>query len=350
MLISCTFGKVRREFFGHLLFWVILTITYSISDWGHMPGFGDAFLYELIYLPVRIIAVYVNWMVLIPKLLYKGNVFLYILVLGLLLTATAMGQRYFTLYWAYPIFFPEYVKAPIRPWELIRLVQNIVVIASAVAFSTGIKIFIDWYKERNRNRRLVLEKREAELKYLKGQINPHFLFNALNNIYGLALEQSRNVPTLILKLSELLSFSLYESSEERIEIEKEIEIIESYIELERARYEEGIEIDWSVSEHLDLKLKIAPLLLMPVVENAFKYCSTLHDQKPFVRFSMETQNHYLIFTSSNSLSEFLEANPDGIGLSNLRRRLELLYTDDFQLDINRNINEFNVAIQFPVYA
>ncbi len=344
-----TLMVVRREFFGHLLFWVVLTLTYAISDWGHMPGLGDAILYELIYLPVRLFSVYINWYLLIPRLLYKGRITVYVACLALLLVGSAVAQRFFTLYWAYPVFFPEYVTSPVNPFEFIRVVQSIVVIASSVAFATGIKLFLDWYEERNRNRKLALEKREAELKYLKAQINPHFLFNALNNIYGLALERSRNVPRLILKLSELLSFSIYESSSEYITLKQEIELIEGYIELERSRYEGKVNIKFDIAEDLDPKMKIGPLLLMPLVENAFKFCDT-SDATPYVHFSMSVKGTVLFFSSENSIVDELQESTDGIGLKNLKRRLQLLYPDHHTLILDRRPHAFNVVLQIPAYA
>lgn len=341
--------EVRKEFFGHLLFWVVLTLTYAISDWGHMPSLGDAILFELIYLPIRLFAVYINWYLLIPRLLYRGQIIVYVTSLVLLLMGSAVTQRFFTLYWAYPVFFPEYVSAPLNPFEFIRVVQSVVVIASSVAFATGIKIFLDWYEERNRNRKLALEKREAELKYLKAQINPHFLFNALNNIYGLALERSKNVPRLILKLSELLSFSIYESSSEYITLKQEIELIESYIELERSRYEGKVHIKFDIADDLNPKMKIGPLLLMPLVENAFKFCDTLEDTR-YVHFSMNVEGMVLCFSSKNSMVNPVQESADGIGLKNLKRRLQLLHPDQHTLTIDRRPGAFNVILQIPVYA
>lgn len=340
---------MRKEFFGHLLFWVVLTLTYAISDWGHMPSLGDAILFELIYLPVRLFAVYINWYLLIPRLLYRGKIAVYITCLALLLVGSAVYQRFFTLYWAYPVFFPDYVSIPVNPLEFIRVVQSVVVIASSVAFATGIKIFLDWYDERNRNRKLELEKREAELKYLKAQINPHFLFNALNNIYGLALERSKNVPRLILKLSELLSFSIYESSSEYITLKQEIELIEGYIELERSRYEGKVDIKFDIAEDLDLSMKIGPLLLMPLVENAFKFCDSL-EETPYVHFSMNVDGMVMCFSSENSVVDQMQESTEGIGLKNLSRRLQLLYPDQHSLTIDRKTHSFRVMLQIPVYA
>lgn len=314
-----------------------------------MPSLGDAILFELIYLPVRLFAVYVNWFLLIPRLLYRGKITLYVTLLALLLVGSAVAQRFFTLYWAYPVFFPEYVRSPINPFEFIRVVQSVVVIASSVAFATGIKIFIDWYEERIRNRKLALEKREAELKYLKAQINPHFLFNALNNIYGLALERSKNVPRLILKLSELLSFSIYESSSEYISLKQEIELIEGYIELERSRYEGKVDIRFDIATDLDPELNIGPLLLMPLVENAFKFCDTLEDT-PYVYFSMRVKGEKLYFSSENSMVNPVLESAEGIGLKNLKRRLQLLYPDQYNLRIDRRQNAFVANLQIPVYA
>ena len=335
-----------RPIFGHILFWCILMLTYAVSEWGYRDNFQEAILFEFLFLPVRILAVYINWFVLIPRLLYKNHILKYLLSLTILLFALAILQRYFVLYWGYPVFFPQWMTRPPEPLLFPRIVQTLVVIASPVAFSTGIKLFLNWMEQKNKTKQLEIEKREAELKYLKAQINPHFLFNILNNLYGLSLEHSKKVPSLILKLSELLSYSLYESAAEQTSISKELKLINDFIALEKERYEKRLNIKWKIDKNIDEDMQIAPLLFMPLVENAFKHGVKEAIESSNISLSLSIKNGWLVFEVHNSLPDILpENNTKGIGLKNLKRRLELLYPGRYFLEASKNIDQYTAVLK-----
>ena len=175
---------------------------------------------------------------------------------------------------------------------------------------------------------LRIQKQEAELNYLRSQTNPHFLFNTLNNIYSLSRDKSDLAPESILRLSKILRFMLYEISGAYIAIEHELKIISDYIELEKLRYDESLRINFNYDIE-DMKQAVPPLLLIPLVENAFKHGVSETRNRPFVDIHLSVRNRQLIFTVKNSTELSLEAEPvrENIGLSNLRRQLELLYKD-----------------------
>ena len=326
---------------GHILFWVVIMLTYAVSEWGYRNSFMEAMVFEFLYLPVRLVAVYINWFVLIPRLLYKNRLIKYGSVLAVMLFLLAVGQRYFILYWGYPTFFPQWVTAPPKPLVFFKIIQVLVIIASPVAFSTGIKLFLDWYDQKNKTKQLAIEKQEAELKYLKAQINPHFLFNVLNNIYGLALEKSEKVPSLIAKLSDLLSYSLYESSMEKTSLGEEVRLTKDFIALEKERYEDRIKTQWNIHKNVNRDYSISPLLLMPLVENAFKHGvkESIDLTKIFITLKMEEEQ--LVFKVVNTISpNSFSDNTDGIGLSNLKKRLKLLYPDSHSLKTYKKNNEY----------
>ncbi len=335
---------------GHILFWVIIMLTYALSEWGYRDNFWAAILFELIFLPVRLVAVYTNWFLLIPGWLYKNRILKYLLSLSILLFTLAIIQRYFVLYWAYPVFFPEWLSNSkvIEPLIFFRIVQNVVIIVSPVAFSTGIKIFIDWYAERNRAKQLAIEKKEAELKYLKSQINPHFLFNTLNNLYGLSIEQSKKVPGLILKLSDFLDFALYESANEKIEVGKEIKLVKDFIDLETERYPNRVAVNWEI-EHSILDKKMAPLLFIPLVENAFKHGVREELREAKIDLTLRREKDHLVFTVKNSLPrDDWNDGSSGIGLKNLRRRLELLYPNTHNLYYEEGEVFFTAVLELSI--
>ena len=333
------------------MFWVVVTASFTISEWGYMHSFRDALIYELLVLPSRLIAVYINWFILIPRFLYKNKLLSYFTILIVLLLIIAIGHRYFVLYWGFPKYFPQWmVGQKIEPLAFSKVIQTILVIISPVAFTTGFKLFMDWYKQRRETEVLKQEKTNAELKFLRSQTNPHFLFNTLNSIYGLALEKSEKTPSLILKLSDILSYTLYESNTTEVALSKELKLIENIIALEKERYEKRVVIDYKVDGDVE-GIKIPPLILVPFIENAFKHGLKNEVKKGWIKVCIKASKEELIFNTENSISKQEEENNNGggLGLQNICRRLDLLYGEDKKLVIDKTDEAFivNLSIKLP---
>jgi sensor histidine kinase YesM len=192
---------------------------------------------------------------------------------------------------------------------------------------------------------LRIEKQEAELNYLKSQTNPHFLFNTLNNIYALARDKSDLAPESILRLSKILRFMLYEAGGEYIAIEQELRIINDYLALEQLRYDESLHINFS-HDIDDMRQGIPPLLLMPLVENAFKHGVSETRDNPFVEIQLSVHQRQLAFAVKNSAEASLGDGSvrENIGLSNLRRQLELLFKE-YNLDIQQGDSVFTAILK-----
>jgi LytS/YehU family sensor histidine kinase len=192
---------------------------------------------------------------------------------------------------------------------------------------------------------LRIEKQEAELNYLKSQTNPHFLFNTLNNIYSLSRDKSDLAPESILRLSKILRFMLYETSGEYIAIEQELKIISDYIALEKLRYDESLRVNFNYDIE-DMKQALPPLLLIPLVENAFKHGVSETRHQPFVDIHLSVNKRQLAFVVKNSSEEnnAEEQVKENIGLSNLRRQLQLLYTD-YSLTVQQEVSVFNATLK-----
>mgnify|MGYP001496175784 CR=1 FL=1 len=181
---------------------------------------------------------------------------------------------------------------------------------------------------REKNNQLRLEKKEAELNYLKAQTNPHFLFNTLNNIYSLARDKNDLAPESIMRLSKILRFMLYEAGGDFIAIDDELKIIADYVALEKLRYDDSLAI--TLNTNIDsAKQSLPPLLLIPLVENAFKHGVSETRTRPFVDISLTVKQNELLFIVKNSIGEAagIHEVKENIGLSNLRRQLTLLYKD-----------------------
>jgi two-component system, LytTR family, sensor kinase len=202
----------------------------------------------------------------------------------------------------------------------------------------------DYRKLKETTQRLRIEKQEAELNYLKSQTNPHFLFNTLNNIYSLARDKSDLAPESILRLSKILRFMLYETDGAYIAIEQEVKIIDDYIALEKLRYDETLRVNFNHDVE-DMKQAIPPLLLIPLVENAFKHGVSETRNHPFVEIHLAVKKRSLTFIVKNSSESFAnEPVKENIGLSNLRRQLELLYSDH-QLSVQQHESVFTASLK-----
>ena len=195
-------------------------------------------------------------------------------------------------------------------------------------FFAVVRHIYDYRNLRTKAQQLQIEKQQAELNYLKSQTNPHFLFNTLNNIYSLARDKSDLAPESLLRLSKILRFMLYEASGEYISLERELKIISDYIALEKLRYDETLQINYS-HDIEDKQQAIPPLILIPLVENAFKHGASETRNAPFVDIYLSVRNRELSFVVKNSVEDLgtTENVRENIGLSNLRRQLELQYND-----------------------
>lgn len=225
-------------------------------------------------------------------------------------------------------------------------------VAFHMGFSVGSVFFFgiirhafNYVKLKQDTQQLRIEKQQAELNYLKSQTNPHFLFNTLNNIYSLARDKSDLAPESILRLSKILRFMLYETSGAYIAIEQEIKIMTDYIALEKLRYDDSLRINFNYDIE-DMKQALPPLLLIPLVENAFKHGVSETRNHPFVDIHLTLNKRQLTFFVKNSTEKFAEERSvkENIGLSNLRRQLELLY-NDFNLAIRQDESSFSATLK-----
>lgn len=217
-------------------------------------------------------------------------------------------------------------------------------IGSVLVFGVTKHIY-DYRQLKIAAQQLRIEKQQAELNYLKSQTNPHFLFNTLNNIYSLSRDKSDLAPESILRLSKILRYMLYEAGGEYIAIEQELKIISDYIALERLRYDDSLRINFNYDIE-DNKQALPPLLLIPLVENAFKHGVSETRNHPFIDIHLSLSKRQLVFRVKNSTEPVFTAETvkENIGLSNLRRQLELLYTD-YDLTVKQQESLFAATLK-----
>jgi LytS/YehU family sensor histidine kinase len=218
-----------------------------------------------------------------------------------------------------------------------------------VFLAAAIRLVFVWSKAQQENQKLMLEKVEAELKFLKAQIHPHFLFNTLNNLYFLTLEKSDKAPEVVLKLSELLNYMLYECNPKFISLEKELQQAKNFFDLELLRYSDRLKIELEVTGDTKSK-KIAPLLLITLLENSFKHGVMNNARNSWIKISIISTADSLNISISNSRNSKAmnkinnSTKNNGIGLINLQNQLKLLYKQDHTLEILETENEYMIKV------
>jgi LytS/YehU family sensor histidine kinase len=222
-----------------------------------------------------------------------------------------------------------------------------------VALTSLLKLSKGWFLLTRAEKQIMLinqKKVESELKALKSQINPHFLFNSLNNIYSLSMGESGKAPAAILKLSGLMRYMLYESNEEKVSLEKEIAFLENYVDLQRLRSDPHAKIEYN-RDGSPGGLKIAPLLLLPLVENSFKHGIKGDPAGGYVKINMDIGENELELSLENNkgkVDEIEDLENSGIGLANVKRRLELLYPEKSMLEIHDTGSDFKVKLKLEL--
>ncbi len=246
------------------------------------------------------------------------------------------------------VVFPFVYQNAFQPGNLFFEPRRFLSIMIEAAFPAGLLMSLKYVDTqvaaREREKNLVRDKLSAELRFLKNQLNPHFLFNTLNNIYALTRKKSDKAPEVVMKLSELLSFMLYESGKETISVERELKILEDYISLEQIRYSNELTVTFE-KEIDDYAQPIAPMLLLPLVENAFKHGASQHHFESFIHIHLTVKMQRLFFVVENSIEAVPQnSKADTIGLYNTTRQLELLYKEQ-TLNIHQTKNLFKVELE-----
>ncbi len=337
--------------------------------WATLLFFFISFAHNIINYPERFFAVLFNnfWHIAyvivlnfilfeysVPFVLRKRKTIIYnilpgILLLWLYMMMYSCGSHIWRL-----VGIQLHIYTPLAVFKsLSHLLENQMAYSAGSVFFFGIIRHIYYYiKLKQAEQQLRIEKQAAELNYLRSQTNPHFLFNTLNNIYSLARDKSDLAPESILRLSKILRFMLYETGGAYIAIEQELKIITDYIALEKLRYDESLRINFN-HDIEDMKQALPPLLLIPLVENAFKHGVSETRNQPFVDIHLSVNKRQLVFVVKNSAGTLTEEKnfpagqkgvKENIGLSNLRRQLELLYTD-YNLTLQQGLSVFTATLK-----
>jgi two-component system sensor histidine kinase AlgZ len=332
----------KREVLLHTAFWAVyisFIITHIASyQTGPQIHWGRVLLGSLIGVSYLFVLSYLNYFYLIPAFLLRKKIGGFIIVFLASFTAlTFVRIGIETLAFG-------------RSWEVQSPARTQIIIQSTISdlfiilFIGLLRFASDWLELDSHRRQLETEKLNAELKFLKAQVNPHFLFNTLNNLYYLSTIKSDTAPLVISKLSEVMRYMIYDSNHEKIELTKEIEYMQHYIGLERLRLREGVPLEFEVAGRTDIL--ISPLILITFLENAFKHGVSNGNNQCWIKARLEVSETRLVYTIANSKVKTVSYQPDGegIGLKNVKRRLDLSYPGKHSLDIDDREDSYSVNL------
>ena len=338
---------LSRPMVYHSVFWALLLIVFSLWEiYVFKNDYG--FFYALSNNAIRLImlggAVYYNIYVLIPKYLAnkKGwQYFLFCILLVLIITPIEN-----LLIYTKSENVPE-VRAQLLFNLHLEFLPNFLVVGT----STLVKITLDWLKNQREKQELHTQTMQSELRFLKSQINPHFLFNTLNSLYALTLKKSDNAPDIVLKLSEMMRYMLYECNEPFVPLRKEVHYIRNYLELEKLRQGQNINIEFNVDGSISNQ-KIAPLMFMSFIENCFKHGLGNNIAPGYVHISLKVDGNTVQALIENSkaqnMPKAIHPRSGGIGLTNVRRRLDLLYPSRYELEIVDAPDKYSVHLNITL--
>ncbi|MCK0144872.1 histidine kinase [Arenibacter sp. F26102] len=344
-------GDFNITYKHHIIFWAVY-ILFNIFRWGNLHhDFAYSIKTNLLGFPIHIALAYFNIYFLMPKFVYAKKYFTYTVLLLATLLVGLFVKFNLTYYLVSNNVMPEAgdVESLTLNYAMVTMLGELYV----MSFVTAIKITVDWLNKSSKLHELEKRQLTTELKFLRSQVSPHFFFNTLNNIYSLTLEKSDRAPEIVLRLSELMRYLLYGTDKPYQELTKEIECIQNYIDLERIRFDNSLKIDVNISGDIEEK-KIAPMLLMPFIENCFKHGAGKNIGVMYIKMRLEVIGDILNFEVSNtlppkSMRNILNETDCGIGLSNVRKRLQLGYEpEDYNLSIFEKDKMFNVILKLKV--
>jgi sensor histidine kinase YesM len=335
----------RKRWLLHVTFWFVVLIFYAILFGRQNSNYWQTFFFIGLLMPMTIGTSYFLGYYLVPKFLLKEQYGYFLLYFAYTIVGTLMLEMMVAFATFILIAKLQIKNMSPASFDLFFLLTALLMV---VFLSVAIKLLMHWRKSQADYDKLMREKMEADLKFLKTQLNPHFLFNTLNNLYFLASEKSDQAPKAILSLSEILDYVLNASKQVFVPLEKEWKQAENYIDLEMLRYQDRVSIEKTIAGKID-DHTICPMILLTLLENAFKHGVMPATGKSWIQLNVESCVGSIKIQISNSVVD-RTSETKGIGLQNLKSQLLLLYGDSHYLDIQSNEKEFNLTLQLPAYG
>jgi len=337
------FNIMKKDWFFHGLFWLSLYVILIVLD--RSQNLQYVLVKELVNVLFFALMVYINLYYLFPQYLAKKNLLIHLASLAV--TALLITPIKTTAFYISSSSYADVQSYFLNNQPSIFLSTFFIGIASTIY-----NIMNDWLLSQREKKELQAQTLQSELKFLKSQINPHFLFNTLNSLYALTLKKSDQAPEIVLKLSEMMRYMLYECNVPMVPLQKEVNYLKNYLELEKLRQGKKMKISLDVVGE-PRHQRIAPLMFIPFVENCFKHGISNQITEGFVDISMEISTESVTVHIQNSKAPTRPSNSGkksgGIGLVNVRRRLKLLYPDKHNLSISEDPNTYHVTLTLQLH-
>jgi two-component system, LytTR family, sensor kinase len=327
----------------HVFFWMLVFGFWYFLRYQDYTVPGRAFLITLIKVIDLALMVYITNYILLPQLFYKKKYGWFVLAFFLLVISSSVLKMN---------ILGRIMNAP-QLYSLSgdlkqRIYDNVLPHFFLVIAGAAVKLMFDYSRLQQKMAETAKEKAEAELNFLKSQINPHFLFNSLNSVYFLIDKNNAEARESLHKFSDMLRYQLYEVNGAKIPVEREISYLEDYVDLQKLRKDEHYTVSFNYSPQVS-GFSIEPLLLIPFVENAFKHVSSHADKNNFVKLELTRNDGQFIFSTENSKDKTKTTDPySGIGLNNVKRRLELLYPGRHELTIRDEEDVYRVDLRLKI--
>lgn len=326
----------------HILFWITMFCSFILDVISFLPDHPVIFFFSLFY-RVFLLAVltYINIWYLIPKFFVQRKFVQYCLYHLLLMTGFAFCYQAY--YEDISELFITYKTNPIQFWNNYFVALRYVLISSLFYYLK------EQFTQKEQLDAMRIDYLDTELTLLKAQINPHFLFNTLNNLYALSLKDSKKTPELILKLSDMMEYMLYETDENTVPLEADINNLINYIEFEKIRKDNAeYQIDYSIDTIPKNRYKIAPMLLLPLAENAFKYAHAKEHSTCKIEIRCFFKDDILLFSCENNYSDSIQKHGKKMGLINLKRRLDLYYPSRHHFHVEKKASTYTVQLEIQL--
>ncbi len=332
-----------------LLLWLVYILYIIIIDgWNHrdrdtwhfiLPG-SD----QLTDILLVMLAVYINLYFLIPVFYLRQKYVQYIVYLLLLVLAGGLSQRFLCWLIWFPIARMHHpgIELPTGFWLTIRIIKDTIDVLIVVSATMFIKLLRNAHQQEKKLREIEKEKFSAEMSLLKAQINPHFFFNTLNSLYALTLVASKESPNVVLKLSNLMRYMLYEASEGKVILRNELTHLQNYIQIEQMRFTDRLDLSFQYSGDIEGQW-IAPLLLLPFIENAFKH--GIENNSGWITIDLKIIENHLYLKVENSFDAASKPKIGGFGLANVKRRLHLIYPGSHELNEDQDEGVYKVDLK-----
>jgi len=330
-----------------VIFWLVY-FAFNFLRWGnYFDDYVYSFKSNVVEFAIHIIIVYGNIFYLIPKFILRKKYKTYIAIMIFILAMVYVVRTGLNYALVTEEAYPESV-VPSSFFDFSFITEVILGELYVISFVTSIKFIVEWFLEKNKNTDLAKLQLSTELKYLRTQIQPHFFFNTLNNLYALTLQKSDNAPKLVIKLSEMMQYVLYDIDGSKTDLLNEINHINNYIDIERLRFNDKVEAEIDITGDIE-DIQIPPLLLLSFVENCFKHGMRGND-KLKINMSFEVINSgYLEFVLINNFNPNAAQNDGrGIGNDNAKRRLNLMFSNNFVLESKIKGDNYKLFLKIPI--